>query len=85
MLRPGGRLVIADLLAGEDAAVAAEQDRLERLRDPSHVRLLGADEIGELMREAGLASVTADARDIERRAGTVAAARPPRRRPSPTR
>jgi SAM-dependent methyltransferase len=69
VLRPGGRLVVADLLASEDAAVAAEQDRLERLRDPSHVRLLGADEIGELMREAGLASVTADARDIERELG----------------
>jgi ubiquinone/menaquinone biosynthesis C-methylase UbiE len=69
VLRPGGRLVVADLLADEDAAVAAEQDRLERLRDPSHVRLLAADEIGVLMREAGLASVTADARDIERALG----------------
>ena len=33
-LRPGGRLAIADLVA--DPAAAAEQNRLEALRDPSH-------------------------------------------------
>jgi ubiquinone/menaquinone biosynthesis C-methylase UbiE len=84
VLRPGGRLVVADLLAGEDAAVAAEQDRLERLRDPSHVRLLGADEIGELMREA------ASRRSPPTPATSSASwargcGRPPRRRPSRTR
>src|ERR671924_662354 len=37
-LRPGGRLAIADIIAADDPAVAALQNRLERLRDPSHAR-----------------------------------------------
>ena len=39
-LRPGGRLAIADLVGEHD-----EQDRLERLRDPSHTRMLTVDEL----------------------------------------
>ncbi len=42
-LRPGGRLAIADLVADH-----AEQDRLERLRDPSHTRILTVDELAAL-------------------------------------
>jgi SAM-dependent methyltransferase len=47
-LREGGRLLVADLVAHPDPAVAAEQDRLERLRDPSHVRALPAEELARL-------------------------------------
>lgn len=39
-LRPRGRLAIADLVGEHD-----EQDRLERLRDPSHTRMLTVDEL----------------------------------------
>ena len=43
-LKPGGRLAIADLLAEHP-----EQDRLERLRDPSHTRMLTVDELTALV------------------------------------
>jgi SAM-dependent methyltransferase len=42
-LKPGGRLALADLVAASPA-----QDRLERLRDPSHTRLLTRDELAAL-------------------------------------
>jgi SAM-dependent methyltransferase len=42
-----GRLAIGDLVADPDARET--QDRLERLRDPSHTRLLTADEIAALI------------------------------------
>ena len=43
VLRPGGRLAIADLLAHPEAADT--QNRLETLRDPSHTRMLELDEL----------------------------------------
>jgi ubiquinone/menaquinone biosynthesis C-methylase UbiE len=58
-LRPGGRLAIADLVA--DPSAAAEQNRLERLRDPSHARMLTVDELAAL---AGGDDV--EVRDVER-------------------
>jgi len=47
MRRCGGRLAIADLVA--DPEVGEEQNRLERLRDPSHARLLTIDELTTLV------------------------------------
>jgi SAM-dependent methyltransferase len=38
--RPGGRLLIADQLGSIDPLRSLEMDRFERLRDPSHQRLL---------------------------------------------
>ena len=38
--RPGGRILIADQLGSVDPIVSIEMDRFERLRDPSHQRLL---------------------------------------------
>ena len=34
---PGGRVVVVDMYASENQAKAAEWNRLEKLRDPSHV------------------------------------------------
>jgi SAM-dependent methyltransferase len=51
---PGGRLVVADMYASEDPAKAAEFNRLERLRDPSHMRSLTLTELKGLFGEAGL-------------------------------
>ena len=50
--RPGGRVAIIDLVAAEPA-LAAEQDRLERMRDPSHARALPIAELRTLLEEAG--------------------------------
>ena len=50
--RAGGRVAIIDLVAAEPA-LAADADRLERMRDPSHVRALPIDELRTLLEEAG--------------------------------
>ena len=39
MCRPGGRVVVMDLAASTDPVIAERQDQIERLRDPSHVRM----------------------------------------------
>lgn len=52
--RPGGRIVIADTCASADPLKAAEFNRLEKLRDPSHARALTLAELEEFYRAAGL-------------------------------
>lgn len=52
--RPGGQVVVYDLLAADDPAKAAAFHRLEMLRDPSHVRALGGAEIAALFPAVGL-------------------------------
>jgi SAM-dependent methyltransferase len=51
---PGGRVVVVDMYASQDQAKAAEFNRLERLRDPSHMRSLSLAELKALFGEAGL-------------------------------
>jgi ubiquinone/menaquinone biosynthesis C-methylase UbiE len=64
--RPGGHVALVDLVADEDPTVAEEQNRLERLRDPSHTRMLAAIEIQALLTEAGLESIDLATRPLER-------------------
>jgi len=59
--RPAGRIGITDMIADDDPVVAAEANRLERLRDPSHNRTLTLTEIRSLVTGHG-ASITATAR-----------------------
>ncbi len=54
VLRPGGLALVVDQLAAEDAASAALQERIETLRDPSHVRTLADAELRSLLAAAGL-------------------------------
>jgi SAM-dependent methyltransferase len=54
--RPGGRVVVADLLASPDPVKAATHHRMEILRDPSHVRSLPLTELRHLFAQAGLDS-----------------------------
>jgi SAM-dependent methyltransferase len=51
---PAGRIVVVDTFASEDPAKAAEFNRLEKLRDPSHARNLTLTELKELFRTVGL-------------------------------
>ena len=51
---PGGRVVVADVEAASDPVKAAEFNRMEKLRDPSHVRAMPAAELRELFNAAGL-------------------------------
>jgi SAM-dependent methyltransferase len=52
---PGGRVVVVDTYGSPDPAKAAEFNRLEKLRDPSHTRSLALAELKALFRGAGLA------------------------------
>jgi ubiquinone/menaquinone biosynthesis C-methylase UbiE len=51
---PGGRVVVVDMYASNDPAKAVEWNRLEKLRDPSHVRCLTLPELKGLFGTAGL-------------------------------
>ena len=52
---PGGRVVVADMMASADPAKAEALNRMERLRDPSHVRAMPLAELEQLFHRAGLA------------------------------
>jgi ubiquinone/menaquinone biosynthesis C-methylase UbiE len=65
-LRRGGQLVIADLVSDEDVEVAATQNRLERLRDPSHTTMLTLDGLVDLVERTGLAVQDVQTRDVDR-------------------
>ncbi len=56
---PGGRIVVVDMYASEDGAKAAEWNRLEKLRDPSHVRCLSLTELRGLFAAAALSEPAA--------------------------
>jgi hypothetical protein len=51
---PGGRVVVVDMYASDDPAKAVEWNKLEKLRDPSHVRCLTLPELKGLFGAAGL-------------------------------
>jgi len=51
---PGGRVVVADVEAADDPVKAAEFNRMEKLRDPSHVRAMPVTELRGLFDAAGL-------------------------------
>ncbi|MBI2887200.1 MAG: methyltransferase domain-containing protein [Chloroflexi bacterium] len=54
VLRPGGRLVVADTVTTEDSEVDRWQNRVELLRDPSHVRDYAPSEWLRFLAGAGL-------------------------------
>jgi ubiquinone/menaquinone biosynthesis C-methylase UbiE len=51
---PGGRVLVCDVHASDDPRKAAEFNRMEVLRDPSHVRAMPEVELRGLFRAAGL-------------------------------
>ena len=51
---PGGRVALVDVAASEDPAKAAALNRMEKLRDPSHVRALTLAELQALFPDVGL-------------------------------
>ena len=52
--RIGGRVAVADMTASSDRNKAAALNRMERLRDPSHVRALPFEELMRLFSDTGL-------------------------------
>ncbi len=53
VLVPGAPLVVGDIISGTDPDQARVHNAIETLRDPSHVRLLGEDELRNLIERAG--------------------------------
>ena len=55
--RPGGRLLVADIVSSEDPARADRHNRIERLCDPTHVRALRESEFDALFAARGLRAI----------------------------
>lgn len=66
VLVPGGRLVVIDQLVSEDERDAELYERIERMRDPAHVRTLSDSAMRALIEGAGL-HVTSAAVEPEER------------------
>jgi len=63
--RPGGKVVLIDLVAPEDEREAAAYNRLERLRDPSHTHALTTEELRGTLKGCGLSGIRTASRDVE--------------------
>ena len=66
VLRPGGVAVFADVVSSENAEESRLHNAIERLRDPSHVRMLPASELESAARQAGFGNLQATSWDIDR-------------------
>jgi ubiquinone/menaquinone biosynthesis C-methylase UbiE len=64
--RPGGRVVVKDLVASADPATAARQDQVERLRDPSHVRMPPPGTVRGRLGDLGLRPEHVEEREVDR-------------------
>jgi ubiquinone/menaquinone biosynthesis C-methylase UbiE len=66
VLRPGGWIVLADVVSSDDPVKSALHNALEVLRDPSHVRMLPAAELTALIGGAGFSIEAQDGWDQPR-------------------
>jgi len=66
VLRPGGTVVIADVISSENVEESRLHNAVERLRDPSHVRMLPASELDAGLSRAGFRGLHAATWDMDR-------------------
>jgi ubiquinone/menaquinone biosynthesis C-methylase UbiE len=66
VLRPGGMAVIVDVVSSEDESESKLHNAIERLRDPSHVRMLPASELDRSISRAGFRIVEHATWDMDR-------------------
>ena len=82
--RPGGRILIADQLGSVDPLRSLEMDRFERLRDPTHQRLLPDSDIRGYLDANDLvlliSEVTHEQIDVEQRLDLAGASEEDRER-----
>ena len=64
--RPGGRVVVKDLVASTDPETARRQDRVEALRDPSHLRMPVAGAVGHWLSDLGVEVLQVSQHDFDR-------------------
>lgn len=63
--RAGGSLVVIDIVADEDAAVAARYNGVERTRDTSHIRAYSPSGLRSLVADAGVEVTSYLSLDVE--------------------
>jgi len=66
VLRPGGAAVLLDVVSSEEAGASMLHNAIERLRDPSHVRMLPASELDAGVARAGFRAVETRTWDMDR-------------------
>lgn len=66
VLRPGGVAVFADVISSENADESRLHNAIERLRDPSHVRMLPASELEAGAQRAGFRDLQSATWDMSR-------------------
>jgi SAM-dependent methyltransferase len=66
VLRRGGTAVVVDIVSSPDPAESNLQNAIERLRDPSHVRMLPAAELDAAMTRAGFEDIERTTWDKDR-------------------
>jgi ubiquinone/menaquinone biosynthesis C-methylase UbiE len=66
VLRPGGVAAFADVVSSENADESRLHNAIERLRDPSHVRMLPASELDSAAQKAGFRDLQAVTWDAQR-------------------
>jgi ubiquinone/menaquinone biosynthesis C-methylase UbiE len=57
VLRRGGTAVVVDIVSSQEPAESNLQNAIERLRDPSHVRMLPASELDARITQAGFEDI----------------------------
>jgi len=66
VLRPGGAAVLLDVISAEDARESDLHNAVERLRDPSHVRMLPPSELDDAVVRAGFRGIDTASWDMGR-------------------
>ncbi len=66
VLKRGGRAGVLDIFVPEDPKIAEINNRIERLRDPSHTRTLPKSELGKMFAAAGLRILAAEVEEHPR-------------------
>ncbi len=63
--RRGGMVQVIDLVAPDSDDLAKSLNYMERLRDPSHVRVLPREELAQLLGDSGLNIIRTETREVE--------------------
>jgi ubiquinone/menaquinone biosynthesis C-methylase UbiE len=66
VLRRGGTAVVVDIVSSQDPAESCLQNAIERLRDPSHVRMLSAADLDASTARAGFGDIECATWDKDR-------------------
>jgi ubiquinone/menaquinone biosynthesis C-methylase UbiE len=66
VLKRGGRAGVLDIFVPEDPKIAEMNNRIERLRDPSHTRTLTKSELDKMFSAAGLRILAAEVEEHPR-------------------